>query len=70
MKVKFTKQTTADFLDHHYDAPEVYADDKTFYAGQIIECDHIEETIHNFVDIIFSNGNVVVGVPKESLIIL
>ena len=70
MKVKFNKQVTVDFLDHHYDAPEVYPHDKTFYSGQIVEVDHIEETVRGFVVLIFSNEDAALGIPKQGLTVL
>lgn len=70
MRVKFNKQVTVDFSDHHYDAPECHVSDKTFYHNQIIECDHLEETICGFVDILWANGDAAIGVPKQGLTIL
>jgi hypothetical protein len=70
MKVKFNKQLTVDFLDHHYDAPECHVIDKTFYHNQVVECDHLDETVRGFVDIIFSNGDTAIGVPKQSLTVI
>ena len=67
MKIKFLKQVSADFLDHHYDAPECHGSDKTFYHNQIVECDHLEETVNGFVDIMWPNGDAAIGINKQHI---
>ena len=63
MKIKFNKQTTVDFLGNQ----EEHGNDKTFYHNQIVECDHLEETVNGFVDILWSNGDAAIGINKQSI---
>lgn len=70
MKIRFNKQVTVDFLDHIDEVSNVYDHEKTFYHNQIVECERMEETVRGFVDLVFDNGDVAVGVPKEGLTIL
>jgi len=67
MRVKFNKQTTVDLLDHN---DESYPTSKTFYNNEVVECVNVEESVKGFVDIIFENGDVAVGVNKQGLTIL
>jgi len=66
MRVKFLKQATADYVD----AKQPESTDKTFYAHQIVEVNHIEETVRGFIDLIFEDGSAAIGIPKQSLTIL
>ena len=67
MKVKFSKQSTVDFVDHN---DEGQISEKTFYRGQILEVASVDETVNGFVDLVFDNGDVAVGVAKRGLTIL
>ena len=64
--MKFLRTVTADFVDHRFDE----STDKTFYFGQIVECDHLEETVNGFVDILWSNDDAAVGIGKQSIQII
>ena len=62
MKVKFTNQATVDFVEHN---EEGQISEKTFYRGQIVEVISVDETVNGFVDLVFDNGDVAVGVAKR-----
>ena len=69
MRVKFNKQVTVDFIDQ----PSLGVDEvtsKTFYHNQIVEIESAEESARGFVDLIFEDGTIAVGIPKQGLTIL
>lgn len=66
MKVKFNNSVVVDFVDHR----ETEMSSKTFYTNQVTEVASVEETVRGFVDLIYENGDVAVGVPKKGLTIL
>ena len=70
MKVKFINQATVDFMDHRDDVLGCNVSEKTFYRGQIVEVASIDETVNGFVDLVYENGDIAVGVPKRGLTIL
>ena len=66
MKLRFSKLVTVDYADLRLD--EVIG--KTFDRNQLVEVADLEINTNNFFNLHFENGDVAIGVPKNSFEVL
>lgn len=66
VNVRFKKLTTVDFEDARLN--EVVG--KSFNHGQIVRNVTLEENVNGYVNVHFENGDLAIGVPKNTVEIL
>lgn len=66
VNVKFKKLTSVDFEDARWGE----ITDKSFYHGQVLKNVALEENVNGYWNIHFENGDLAIGVPKNTIEIL
>jgi hypothetical protein len=68
IQLRFLRQTTVDFADAKLRENNV--SEKTFHENEVVAVDYVEEAYRGYVNAVFENGDVAIGIDKRNFAIV